>query len=176
MLGLFYHYNCSINCKNDGGIFPSRRRLVKKKILETVTSHLNCNVLSWQGRCVWHNPIEKPEDDFEEEEEEEEREDVEEPKPESGPQLLTSIAEDERKWNYQRFACKIDCFFYNTVYQTCKGVLCHICKHWEEKRGFFFTAFKVFGKCCVLSLSSVSSLFVQLSAWNIYHSVKYLLG
>ncbi|XP_020610209.1 radial spoke head protein 6 homolog A-like [Orbicella faveolata] len=48
-----------------------------------------------QGRCVWHNPIEKPEDDFEEEEEEEEREDVEEPKPESGPQLLTSIAEDE---------------------------------------------------------------------------------
>ena len=48
-----------------------------------------------KGRCVWHNPIEKPEDDFEEEEEEEEREDVEEPKPESGPQLLTSIAEDE---------------------------------------------------------------------------------
>lgn len=49
----------------------------------------------FQGRCVWHNPVEKPEDDFEEEEEEEEREDVEEPKPESGPQLLTSIAEDE---------------------------------------------------------------------------------
>ena len=39
--------------------------------------------------------MEKAEDDFEEEEEEEEREDVEEPKPESGPQLLTSIAEDE---------------------------------------------------------------------------------
>ncbi|XP_074616257.1 radial spoke head protein 4 homolog A-like isoform X5 [Acropora palmata] len=48
-----------------------------------------------QGRCVWHNPVEKAEDDFEEEEEEEEKEDVEEPKPESGPQLLTSIAEDE---------------------------------------------------------------------------------
>lgn len=39
--------------------------------------------------------MEKAEDDFEEEEEEEEKEDVEEPKPESGPQLLTSIAEDE---------------------------------------------------------------------------------
>lgn len=48
-----------------------------------------------QGRCVWHNPVEKPEDDFEEEEEEDEKEDIEEPKPESGPQLLTSIAEDD---------------------------------------------------------------------------------
>lgn len=67
--------------------------------METITSHLNCNQFLFfcQGRCVWHNPIEKPEDDFEEEEEEEEREDVEEPKPESGPQLLTSIAEDERE-------------------------------------------------------------------------------
>lgn len=52
-------------------------------------------LLWFQGRCVWHNPVEKAEDDFEEEEEEEEKEDVEEPKPESGPQLLTSIAEDE---------------------------------------------------------------------------------
>jgi len=137
MLGLFYHYNCSINCKNDGGIFPSRRRLVKKKILKTVTSHLNCNVLSWQGRCVWHNPIEKPEDDFEEEEEEEEREDVEEPKPESGPQLLTSIAEDERKWNYQRFACKIDCFF---IIQYIKHAreCCVIFANTEKRKEVFF--------------------------------------
>ncbi|KAK2554388.1 Radial spoke head protein 4-like protein A [Acropora cervicornis] len=44
-----------------------------------------------QGRCVWHNPVEKAEDDFEEEEEEEEKEDVEEPKPESGPQKFENI-------------------------------------------------------------------------------------
>ena len=50
--------------------------------------------------------MEKAEDDFEEEEEEEEREDVEEPKPESGPQLLTSIAEDEGNLVQVYFLCE----------------------------------------------------------------------
>ena len=50
-----------------------------------------------QGRCLWKNPVEKPEEDFEEEDEEEEREDVEEAKPEVGPPLLNPVVEDERK-------------------------------------------------------------------------------
>ncbi|XP_001639413.2 radial spoke head protein 4 homolog A isoform X1 [Nematostella vectensis] len=48
-----------------------------------------------QGRCVWHNPIEKTEEEFEEEEEDEERDEVEEPKKETGPTLLMSVADDE---------------------------------------------------------------------------------
>ena len=51
-----------------------------------------------QGRTVWWNPIQKADDEFEEEEEEdEEREQPDEPEPETGPPLLTSAAEDERK-------------------------------------------------------------------------------
>ena len=48
-----------------------------------------------QGRCTWFNPVQKAEDEFEDEEDEEEKEQPEEPEPEVGPQLLTSIAEDE---------------------------------------------------------------------------------
>lgn len=44
---------------------------------------------------MWFNPVQKAEDEFEDEEDEEEKEQPEEPEPEVGPQLLTSIAEDE---------------------------------------------------------------------------------
>ncbi|XP_041035420.1 radial spoke head protein 4 homolog A [Carcharodon carcharias] len=47
-----------------------------------------------QGRCVWFNPIQKKEEDFEEEEEEEEQEAPDEPEPEVGPPLLTPLSED----------------------------------------------------------------------------------
>uniref|UniRef100_UPI00398E6A2D radial spoke head protein 6 homolog A n=1 Tax=Pristiophorus japonicus TaxID=55135 RepID=UPI00398E6A2D len=47
-----------------------------------------------QGRCVWFNPVQKKDDDFEEEEEEEEREAPDEPEPEMGPPLLTPLSED----------------------------------------------------------------------------------
>ncbi|XP_031572967.1 radial spoke head protein 4 homolog A-like [Actinia tenebrosa] len=48
-----------------------------------------------QGRCIWHNPVEKSEDEFEEEDEEEEKEAADEPKRETGPSLLTSVSDDE---------------------------------------------------------------------------------
>jgi radial spoke head protein 4A len=45
--------------------------------------------------------VQKAEDEFEEEEEEdEEREQPDEPEPETGPPLLTSASEDERKIGY----------------------------------------------------------------------------
>ncbi|XP_036381583.1 radial spoke head protein 6 homolog A [Megalops cyprinoides] len=48
-----------------------------------------------QGRCVWVNLAEKPEEDFEEEAEEEEKEEEpDEPEPEVGPPLLTPLSED----------------------------------------------------------------------------------
>lgn len=47
-----------------------------------------------QGRCVWWNPVQKNEDEFEDEEEEEEREEPDEPEPETGPPLLTPLSED----------------------------------------------------------------------------------
>ncbi|WAR19877.1 RSH4A-like protein [Mya arenaria] len=47
-----------------------------------------------QGRCVWWNPVQKNEDEFEDEEEEEEREEPDEPEPEQGPPLLTPLSED----------------------------------------------------------------------------------
>lgn len=47
-----------------------------------------------QGRCIWWNPVQKGEDDFEEDEEEEEREEPDEPEPEVGPPLLTPLSED----------------------------------------------------------------------------------
>lgn len=46
---------------------------------------------------MWHNPVQKSEDDFEEEEEEEEKDEVDEPKKETGPTLLASVSDDERK-------------------------------------------------------------------------------
>ncbi|XP_013984428.1 radial spoke head protein 6 homolog A isoform X2 [Salmo salar] len=46
-----------------------------------------------QGRCVWVNLAEKPEDDFEEEADEEVKE-ADEPEPEVGPPLLTPLSED----------------------------------------------------------------------------------
>jgi len=48
-----------------------------------------------QGRCSWWNPVQKNEDDFEDEDEDEEREEPDEPEPETGPPLLTPLAEDE---------------------------------------------------------------------------------
>jgi len=49
-----------------------------------------------QGRCSWFDPFQKPEDDFEDEDlDEEEEENVDVAEPETGPQLLTSVAEDE---------------------------------------------------------------------------------
>eukprot|EP00794_Sanderia_malayensis_P018767 gene18767-20658_t len=48
-----------------------------------------------QGRCTWFNPFEKPEDDFEDEDiDEDEEEPTDETKPEVGPPLLSSVAED----------------------------------------------------------------------------------
>ncbi|XP_067113743.1 radial spoke head protein 6 homolog A [Osmerus mordax] len=47
-----------------------------------------------QGRCVWVNQVEKPEEDFEEEGEEEKEEEPDEPEPEVGPPLLTPLTED----------------------------------------------------------------------------------
>lgn len=48
-----------------------------------------------QGRCSWLNPFEKPEDDFEEEDfDEEEDENDNNIKPETGPRLLSSVADE----------------------------------------------------------------------------------
>ena len=46
-----------------------------------------------QGRCVWWNPIQKEEEEFEDEEEED-REEAEIAEPEVGPPLLTPVSED----------------------------------------------------------------------------------
>ena len=60
--------------------------------------HHHTSYILPQGRTVWWNPVQKAEDEFEEEEEEdEEREQPDEPEPETGPPLLTSASEDERK-------------------------------------------------------------------------------
>ncbi len=48
-----------------------------------------------QGRCIWHNPVTKNEDEFDDEEVEDEQEEIEEPQPEAGPPLLASVNEDE---------------------------------------------------------------------------------
>ena len=51
-----------------------------------------------KGRCKWFNPVQKAEDEFEDEEDEgEEKEQIDEPEPEQGPALLTSIDQDARK-------------------------------------------------------------------------------
>ena len=47
-----------------------------------------------QGRCVWVNQVEKPEDEFEEEGEEEKEEEPDEPEPEVGPPLPTPLTAD----------------------------------------------------------------------------------
>lgn len=49
-----------------------------------------------QGRCQWFNPSQKPEDDFEEEEydEDEDGESSNNILPETGPTLLSSVADD----------------------------------------------------------------------------------
>ncbi|GCC16864.1 hypothetical protein chiPu_0020418, partial [Chiloscyllium punctatum] len=58
------------------------------------------------GRCVWFNPVQKKEEDFEEEEEEEEREAPDEPEPEVGPPLLTPLSEDAEVNNIPPWAVK----------------------------------------------------------------------
>lgn len=52
-----------------------------------------------QGRTAWWNPMEKADDEMEadDEEDEEEKEQLDEPEPETGPPLLTSVAEDASK-------------------------------------------------------------------------------
>lgn len=55
-------------------------------------------LLCIQGRTTWWNPVQTKEfneEDEEEDEEEEERNEPDEPEPESGPPLLTPLAEDE---------------------------------------------------------------------------------
>lgn len=47
-----------------------------------------------QGRCSFVNPNQKSEEDFEDEEEEEDKEEMDEIEPETGPSLLTTIADD----------------------------------------------------------------------------------
>lgn len=50
-----------------------------------------------QGRTTWYNPVQKADDEFEDGEEgDEEKEQPEELEPETGPQLLTSVAEDAK--------------------------------------------------------------------------------
>lgn len=56
--------------------------------------HHCMNILP-QGRCIWHNPVTKSEDEFEDEEAEEEHEDTELIHPETGPPLLASVNEDD---------------------------------------------------------------------------------
>lgn len=48
-----------------------------------------------QGRCIWHNPATKLEDEFDDEEADEEQDEIDEPQPESGPPLLASANEDD---------------------------------------------------------------------------------
>jgi len=47
-----------------------------------------------QGRCSWHDPTEKNDEEFEDEDEEEEREEPDQAVPEEGPALLTPVSED----------------------------------------------------------------------------------
>ena len=63
----------------------------EKEIVHTVTHT--------QGRCQWFNPIPKADDEFDEDEEDEDKEQPEELEPETGPQILTAVAEDERNNN-----------------------------------------------------------------------------
>lgn len=51
-------------------------------------------IFALQGRCSWHNPNLRREEEEEEEEEDEEREEPDEPEPEVGPPLLTPLSED----------------------------------------------------------------------------------
>ncbi|XP_065882304.1 radial spoke head protein 6 homolog A-like [Dysidea avara] len=60
-----------------------------------------------QGRCTWFNPVQKAEDEFEDEEDEEEKEQPEEPEPEIGPQLLTSISEDDKVDHMPAWSCRL---------------------------------------------------------------------
>ncbi|KAI6659246.1 hypothetical protein LOD99_14919 [Oopsacas minuta] len=49
-----------------------------------------------QGRCVWFNPLEKPDDQFDDEDEDDDDKDgADEPQPEEGPPLLTPLSEDK---------------------------------------------------------------------------------
>uniref|UniRef100_A0AAZ3QXF9 Radial spoke head component 4A n=1 Tax=Oncorhynchus tshawytscha TaxID=74940 RepID=A0AAZ3QXF9_ONCTS len=61
-----------------------------------------------QGRCVWVNLADKPEDDFEEEgDEEEKEEEPDEPDPEVGPPLLTPLSEDAETTNTPPWSSKM---------------------------------------------------------------------
>ncbi|XP_014051759.1 radial spoke head protein 6 homolog A [Salmo salar] len=61
-----------------------------------------------QGRCVWVNLADKPEDDFEEEADEEEKEEEpDEPDPEVGPPLLTPLSEDAETTNTPPWSSKM---------------------------------------------------------------------
>ncbi|KAK3609295.1 hypothetical protein CHS0354_038003 [Potamilus streckersoni] len=60
-----------------------------------------------QGRCVWWNPVQKNEDDYEDEDEEEEREEPDEPEPEQGPPLLTPLSEDAEIGNIAPWTPKL---------------------------------------------------------------------
>lgn len=57
--------------------------------------HTTLHLPPYQGRTTWYNPVQKAEDEFEDGEEgDDEKEQPEELEPETGPQLLTSVAED----------------------------------------------------------------------------------
>ncbi|KAJ8275671.1 hypothetical protein COCON_G00074230 [Conger conger] len=61
-----------------------------------------------QGRCVWVNLAEKPEEDLEEEGDEEEgEEEPDEPEPEVGPPLLTPLSEDADIEGTPPWSCKM---------------------------------------------------------------------
>lgn len=60
-----------------------------------------------QGRCVWWNPVQKADDEFEDEEEEEEREEPDEPEPEQGPPLLTPLSEDAETGSMSPWSAKL---------------------------------------------------------------------
>ncbi|XP_072405444.1 radial spoke head protein 4 homolog A [Chiloscyllium punctatum] len=86
---------------------PEFEGIATAELLDTMANwvHHTQHILP-QGRCVWFNPVQKKEEDFEEEEEEEEREAPDEPEPEVGPPLLTPLSEDAEVNNIPPWAVK----------------------------------------------------------------------
>ena len=69
---------------------------------ERERENTNYDITHLQGRCQWFNPVPKADDEFDEDEEDEDKEQPEELEPETGPQILTAVAEDERNFKKTR--------------------------------------------------------------------------
>lgn len=85
------HESYTVNIEFEG---LSLRELVEPSMSNWV--HHTQHILP-QGRCVWYNPYEKPEEDFDEDELEEEEEEAQRNyvPPETGPNLLSSVDGDQ---------------------------------------------------------------------------------